>query len=96
MEVSRPRDETHLVLIRTDKKGKREMVTIPSPYTGLTLRLGAQEVNVHSVSDGVVYYGKYEDGEELPVAMYRMREEDFINSAGRSILDGALVYSRIQ
>ena len=61
----------------------------------LQAKLGAQEVNVHDVSNGVVYYGKYEDGEEWPVRLYRMREEDFINSAGRSIIDGASVYSRI-
>ena len=33
-------------------------------------------MNVHDVSNGVVYYGKYEDGEEWPVRLYRMREEE--------------------
>ena len=72
-----------------------DTITVPSPYKGLTLRLGDVEINVHQVDNGVVYYGKYELGEDWPARMYMMPVDDFMNSAGRSIIDGAVAYSRI-
>jgi hypothetical protein len=73
-----------------------ETVLIPHPYQGLTVRLGDREANVHEVKDGTVYYGMYRDDPGFYpacVGLYRKSAEEFINSLGRAILDGAMVYS---
>lgn len=74
-----------------------ETVSIPRPYVGLTARLGRQEINVHSVDGGIVYYGKYDDdADDAPyscVALYQLPEDDFVDRLGRAILDGAVTFS---
>jgi hypothetical protein len=76
-----------------------QVVLIPQPYQGLTARLGRREANVHEVKDGIVYYGMYDDdADDCPyrcVALHRKPVEDFVNSLGRAILDGAVTFSLI-
>lgn len=86
-------------MTRPANAAKDETVTIPHPYRGLTARLDRREVNVHEVRDGIVYYGMYDDdADDCPyrcVACYQKTVEDFINSLGRAILDGAVTFSLI-
>lgn len=77
-----------------------ELVPIPHPYTGLTLRQGNREVNVHSVDKGVVYYGLYDfDAEDAPyycIGLYQKPVEDFINCVGGHMARGdAAVFTLI-
>lgn len=76
-----------------------DSIAIPHPYTGLTARLGRQEINVHDVTDGIVYYGKYDDdADDAPyhcIALFQLPVEDFINRLGRAILDGAVTFSML-
>lgn len=70
-------------------------ILIPRPYKGLTFRHRNREINVHSTDSGVVCFGEYTDGDKWPDRLRRMNVDDFMLAAGRSILDGATVYSRI-
>ena len=73
---------------------------IPSPYKGLSIRLGTDVINVHDVKQGVVYFGRYRDGaDHLPfncLRLYQMPKQDFVDSFGRSLIDGAIAFSRIE
>lgn len=76
------------------------MVPIPHPYTGLTLRKGNREVNVHSVDKGEVYYGLYdfirEDRAYYCIGLYRKPVEEFMDQVGGHIARGdAEVFSLI-
>lgn len=73
-----------------------DTVLIPHPYVGLTARLGTVEINVHDVKGGLVYYGRYEDGERGTWNLYRKPVDEFTDSLGRSILDGAAVFSLLE
>jgi hypothetical protein len=75
------------------------MVEIPEPYAGLSFRLGRREVNVHEVKDGIVYFGMYcDDAEDSPYRctnLYQLPVDEWIDSAGRALLDGAVAFSRL-
>lgn len=66
-----------------------------SPYVGMTLRLGKQEINVHDVKDGVVYYGKYDDdahdAPEHCVALHQVSLSDWREQFEKALKEGAMV-----
>ena len=69
---------------------------ILKPYTGLSLRKGTKEVNIHYVKDGVVHWGLYEDGDELPHGLHRCDIRDWNMMVRKALATGATAFSRIQ
>ncbi len=90
---------TESEFIARQAKQPGDQVLIPTPYKGLSLRLGTDVINVHDVKQEVVYYGIYRDGaDHLPfncLHLYQMPEQDFIEGFGRALIDGAIAFSRI-
>jgi hypothetical protein len=77
-----------------------DMVQIPHPQRGISLLLGSREVNVHEVVDGEVMYGIYDEtAHDNPcrcTGTYRMPIDRWIDAAGKSILDGAAPFCRLE
>ena len=85
---------------RSNAYADDELVPIPHPYTGLTLRQGNREVNVHSVDKGVVYYGLYDfaakDAPYCCIGLYRKSVAEFMDQVGGHMARGdADVFSLI-
>lgn len=77
-----------------------DVVPIPRPYKGLTVRHGNREVNVHEVYEGEVLYGLYDftrdDAPEYCLGTYRLPVEEFIDRLGGHLARGdAFVFSLI-
>lgn len=74
-------------------------MNIPEPYSGLTIRKGEQEINIHFIDDNVVFYGKYADwADDMPehcIGTYRMDKDIFIGSFTRALNEGAVCYTNI-
>ena len=69
---------------------------ILKPYTGLSFRKGNKEVNVHEVKDGTVYWGYYEDGDELPHRLHRCGMSDWNKMVRKALDTGATAFSRVR
>jgi hypothetical protein len=79
------------------------LVSFTHAYMGLCIRNDEkhQVVNVHSVHDGQVYYGRYSDLLEDDITdgfigAYRSPENQFNDMIGRAVLDGAAVYTLLE
>jgi len=65
----------------------------------LSLLKGDTEINIHSVSDGQVYYGIYsgvgdkQDG--LCVGLYRLKTDDFDRLLKKALADGSTPFTRV-
>ena len=73
-----------------------QSVSVLEPYTGLTVRKGEKEINVHFVDAGVVYYGLYNDRSKVFGHLLRKPVIDFMQSLARAINDGAVAYSLVE
>lgn len=71
-------------------------VRAPAPTKGLTFRNGKREANVHEVKDGIVFYGVYLDGDDLPAWLYQATLDEWNNLATQAVEHGAEVFTMLR
>ena len=70
-------------------------VSVPPPATGLTIKNGKREANVHHVIDGIVYYGVYIAGDDWPAGLYRIPIDEWNKVAEEAAEKGAEIFSAV-
>ena len=71
-------------------------VRAPAPTKGLTFRKGKREANVHDVKDGIVFYGVYLDGDDLPAGLYQATLDEWNKLATQAVEHGAEVFTMVR
>ena len=72
------------------------LAEVPAPMKGLTFRKGGREANVHDVRGDTVFYGIYQDGEDLPVGMYQATLDEWGKLALQAVEHGAAVFTMVR
>lgn len=67
-----------------------------APKKGLTFRKGKRESNVHDVKDGIVFYGVYLDGDDLPAGLYQATLDEWNKLATQAVEHGAEVFTMVR